>query len=170
MESMRFTTLAYLFVFTILSLSGAFIAYAVQAMALSQYLCNFVYGAIITIYALENWCLLVDLNKRNEIVLNDKGHITIIKELTATNHILVCQNNELKRKLEKSKPVKIIEKPVHCIISWHNKWNIHCSTNNFTPPPIMTAPTTRLFQHVSPQTGPQKNKAKVPPLKPIPTL
>ena len=91
---------AYLVLFIILGISGHVLASAVEHYKISQYICNFIYGVLITLFLMENWTLLMDSNQLMKDAKQIEPHVKIIKQLTETNHTLVQRNTALKNELK----------------------------------------------------------------------
>ena len=58
------TIISYIILLSMLSSFGLLTAELVHYFDCPQYYCNFLYGVIIALYIMENWSLLVDLQKK----------------------------------------------------------------------------------------------------------
>ena len=83
-----------------------------------QWVFNFLCVSVFSIYMIENWSLLMDLNAKHDIPKDEIAYIEIIHELTTTN-------NKLVRKLS------FLEASSSCksqqIDNLRNKWNSQCN-------------------------------------------
>lgn len=95
---------------------GLLDSYLVTAMGLSAFMSCVIHGALTAVYALENWCLLKDLEaSESERACKDKKSAspgtaiqnTFIEKLLRQNALLEKKNMELEAKLNsyKWKPV-----------------------------------------------------------------
>ena len=98
----------YIIIFTILGVFGTLAAKTAEYIGCSQYACNFVYGVVIAIYAMENWILSIDLLRNHEIP--DPGdetvNIAIIKGLVSENNKLTLDLLKMNETLAISKTAK----------------------------------------------------------------
>lgn len=126
MQSISAKAWAYAILFTFMAVVGNFTAKAVEYYMISQYTCNFVYAAIITMYALENWNLLMDVEYNQRHKRDTESHIDVIKKLTETNNILVQRNIKLKNEIMKmhSSEKTRGDDAIQCIINWRNIWGL----------------------------------------------
>ena len=107
MDSYAYTAKIYITLFVMLSISATTLAAAAEYTGCPQYACNFIFGAIVTVYVIENWALMDELqHKQTPSNPSDDKKISIIKELTITNAILVKRLEKLKDELEKAKGVE----------------------------------------------------------------
>ena len=114
---------AYIALLTFLAITGHIIAKAVEYHTIPQYTCNFVYAVIITLFFMENWTLVMDINYYNRHHRERESHIAIIKELTETNNRLVQRNIILKEEITRIHRTEksMGEDAIKCIIHWRNQ-------------------------------------------------
>jgi hypothetical protein len=121
------TVASYAVLLTILSFFGVMTAISVEYFEYSQYFCNFLYGVVITLYVVENWTLLADLQQKSghSCQYSDNGHIAIITELTSTNHELARHNTRLKDTIAKLNEhiLTLEETQSRNITNWKNQWD-----------------------------------------------
>ena len=91
----------YTTLFVMVSFVGTVICSITAYLNFPQYTYNFIYGVVITVYMMENWSLLVDLDQSNENSKHEKAHIEIINMLTLTNNKLVTEITILKEDMKK---------------------------------------------------------------------
>lgn len=101
-----YKVIAYTMLCTALSVGGSLFSSIMHYIGIPQYICNFIFGLIITLYALENLVLFSDLKKCNEILQNNKAHSVTIKNLSNSNdypttHIHVLTIKHPKRHKDK---------------------------------------------------------------------
>ena len=139
---MRSKLTVYIILFVFLSLIGFISAKAIEAIYLSQYTCNFVYGAVITIYAIENWFLLMDLQNKypphEESGTDNMMFKATVVHLLSDNSVLSNENKRLKEQLEEitTKYNQIQENNSKSIVNWKEKWNLHHGIDNNSYPPL----------------------------------
>ena len=63
--------IAYIILFIALSIGGMVFSSTMQYRGISQFECNFIFGMIISLYAMENLVLFSDLKKCNEMLYFD---------------------------------------------------------------------------------------------------
>ena len=126
---------AYIILFTILGITGNVLAKLVEYQAFSQYTCNFVYGVVITIFALENWTLLMDINQCNRNLQDRESHMNVIKNLTETNHTLVQRNIHLKNEIMRINTAdrERGDEAIKCIINWRYAWDTRSNLSDGSP-------------------------------------
>lgn len=117
--------LGYIMLITILGMAGHVLAKVVEYYAIPQYYCNFVYGVIISIFGMENWTLLMDLNHCNQYLQEKESHLNIIKNLTETNLLLVKRNMHLKDEIMRlnAEDRERGDEAIKCIIHWRCRWD-----------------------------------------------
>lgn len=94
---------AYVVLFLILYLSGVFVAKLAEYLGFSLYACNFLYGIIIAMFAMENWSLLNELetlqsccNALKRRGSDERNADIIVAELAAKIDALLKENGSLK--------------------------------------------------------------------------
>ncbi len=112
---------AYIIIFTLIGVMGALIAKFTEYSGMSQYMSNFIYAVIIIIYGLENWTLVLDLNKVSYVIKNETEYIQRIKNITELNKSLAIENAKLKEKITRLEAQKSVAN-VQRIISWRKLW------------------------------------------------
>jgi hypothetical protein len=120
----------YATLFAVVAVISTVISNTAAYVGLPQYAYNLMYGAVITIYMLENWSLLMELNKRNDDIAHDSKNTDIIKELTQTNNRLVKALTVLTEGMETHKSGKQKESESKSMEALKNKWNSCCETTN----------------------------------------
>ena len=123
----------YATLFVMVSFVGTVICSITAYLNFPQYTYNFIYGVVITVYMLENWSLLVDLDQSNENSKHEKAHIEIINMLTLTNNKLATEIIILKEDIKKLRAAdeRRIDESIQSIQSiqsnhietLRNKWN-----------------------------------------------
>jgi hypothetical protein len=132
--------MVYTVLFTILCTGGCLLESIIQYTQCPQYVCNFIFGFIITLYAMENLTLFADLNKCKELLKNEGAHIATINHLAAQHNTLKRQNSNLKEELEKlheMEKFKLLDEssiPTE-VKNLRNAWVFYCDAKNFDPPP-----------------------------------
>lgn len=154
-------SLTYAIIFIVIGMCGSFLADIMKRTGCPQHICNVIYCSIITLFAMENWSLLSDLNKLEERYA--------AKNLARRCSILQKQNNALRNTPETSSEVPRNE-PTNRedITTAMNTWIIYCNTEN-TPPPSMVFLVNPSESHNTQKLSPlsvkfQNATPKVPPI------
>lgn len=109
--------MAYVILVGILYIAGFVVSKLADITGVPFYICNFVYGVIIALYAMENWTLLKDVEKmRSEGIvervedLGNKDFKKIVAALVARIDALENQNEQLREACRKEKNKRRIVK------------------------------------------------------------
>lgn len=135
MNSILMKTQSYIILITLLITIGDVVAQAVEYNKIQQYYCNLVYAVVISLFTIENWTLLTDLNHCSKIMQDKEYYMNTIQSITKTNHALTQRNNELKDELAK---LSIEERErgseaIKCIMNWRQKMNFRLSESDISP-------------------------------------
>lgn len=163
-----YKAIAYTMLCIALSMGGSMFSNIIHYIGLPQWFCNFIFGLLITLYAMENLVLFSDLKKCNELLQNKCAYISAIKDLTTSNDSLKEQNSSLTEELRELREMEILNPPEgdtdnnSSIIGIKRAWVFYCDAENIkTPPRIFMSPP------INTQNG---SKVKVPPIGSEPTL
>ena len=121
MQSIYSKIAAYIILFTLIGITGTLLAKITEYCGMSQYMSHFIYTVIITIYAVENWILLLDLDQRSDVIHNERGYIQRIRNLTETNISLARENAKLKGEMTQLGTQNSVDN-IQSIILWKSLW------------------------------------------------
>lgn len=129
----------------ILTFSGGVIARVMELTGFSQYLCNFVLGVIITVYAMENFILLGDLTNQGKNL--DSKHTNEIKnakhmsDIAVKNDRLANDNSKLKEELRRIK--QKVNQETTTTLTWRDGWPISKYTIPLDSLEVINSPITQ---------------------------
>ena len=130
-------------------MGGVSLAKVASLLGVPQYALNLAYGAIITLYAVENWGLLHDLAKMKRIAEHESDRINVIYKISRSNQEYKQKNDSLEGTI-KEKDIKIKslndEINAHKTMMWRNVWDDFKDPQtdkmtNITSPKLKCRPT-----------------------------
>ena len=103
---------------SLVGILGLILSHFTSYINLPPQVFNFICCAVITVYMIENWSLLMDLNAKQAVPpKDDKGYIDITRELSAMNNILLRKVTFLESLIiDKNKQIDFVR----------SKWNSQC--------------------------------------------
>ncbi len=147
-----YKVIAYTMLCIALSVGGSLFSSIMHYIGIPQYICNFIFGLIITLYALENLVLFSDLKKCNELLQHEGAYMSTIKSLSTSNNSLKLQNSKLTEELRGFREMDILNPPEalseetanNNIIEVKKAWVFYCDAENIKTPPriFMSSPLT----------------------------
>ena len=153
------TTASFLVLFAVVSLISAAMTKTAECIGFTQSTLHFLYSVMITIYAMENWTLLSDLNKNKDHVMREEAYTCIIKDFTTANNTLTARNGILESMVLKLRQdiKKMATKKCSC-------WRHNMPNNPLQSIDLVTPTPNNITKRLSPCMNSIHSRSVVPKL------
>lgn len=117
----------YILLLSFLVCIGLMDAAVIHIFYIHPFLCNFIHGALLGLYVLENWSMLQDLKQSSETLKDLESKERLVQRLRIRISDLHGQLLEAKAdKTEIKKKKFILRTRCNNIRTWHNLWDTYC--------------------------------------------